>query len=79
MSVSIKTQNKKGENPKFKSNLGYASIFLNGLSNNMIIVDSYEGQGETYQERKEALITIQIEGKLLFEGTFKNLKKILEK
>ena len=78
MSLSVKTQGIKGTEPKYKSNLGYVSIFKDGLSQNMISIDNYEGFGDSYKKREDPEINIQIDGKIMFTGTFEELKKKLQ-
>lgn len=44
---------------------------------NSILVDAYQGQGNTYSERKEELIEIRFSDGTQWTGTFKQLKKQL--
>lgn len=73
--LAIKTQNRRGNEPKYKENLGFASIFLH--SNNWISIDLFEGFGDSYRERKIEEVTITDNGKTVFKGSFKELIKIL--
>lgn len=75
MELAVKTQNKRGNTPLFKENLGYVSTFID--SNNVISVDNYTGIGETYKKREDAEIIVQSEGVISFKGTFKELENEL--
>ena len=47
--------------------------------NNSIMVDAYQGQGETYSERKEEEIQILFSDGTQWTGTFKRLNERLSK
>lgn len=67
MNISIKTQNKKGNAPKYQENLGYVTTFLRH-SEDRIVVDDYEGTGESYKKRETSEISIYDNGELIFQG-----------
>lgn len=71
--INLKTQNKKGNEFNYKEDLGYISTFIEGKSNGHISVDAFTGQGDTYQRREDAQISIFYGGKLEFEGTLTEL------
>lgn len=74
--LTIKTQNKAGNEPKYKENLGFASIFLH--SQDWISIDLFEGFGDTYRQRETEEITISDNGNIVFKGNFTELVKILK-
>jgi hypothetical protein len=74
--LSLKTQNTRGGNPLWKERLGYTANFLDG-EGNIIICDTYEGQGKQRKERKVVNIELYRKGKLIFEGTFNQLANII--
>lgn len=74
--LQVKTQNKRGGAPQFKENLGYATVFLD--DDNKIIVDNYEGFGETYKRAKETNVTIILNGNPVFNGSLDKLEEKLK-
>ena len=74
-SLLLKTQNKKGNEPQFKENLGFASVFLN--NNVMVSIDLFEGHGNNCKRLDQPKIQIAIDGKNLFVGNQQELKKLL--
>ena len=76
--LGVKIQGVRGGNPQYKEKVGYVTTFFPN-NNNRISVDNFEGYGTHYKQREEALITIQIEGDLLFEGTKQELAEKLKK
>ena len=76
--LAVKTQNKKGNELKYKENLGYVTTFIRH-SNDYIVVDDFEGAGETYKQRELTEIRVYHNGTLIFEGNkydfFEQLKK----
>lgn len=66
--LSIKTQNKSGNAPQFKENIGYVTAFLRH-SEDRIVIDDFEGEGVTYKQRECTEIKIVENGKTLFQGT----------
>lgn len=75
--LSIKTQGKRGGNPTYKENIGYSNNFL-GHPEDSILIDSYEGQGNSYKKRETLLIEIRHNGNLLFSGDKYELYEILK-
>ena len=69
--LNIKTQGKKGGNPQYKEDIGYASLFLH--SQDYISVDMFEGYGENYKKREQEEIIIVIFGEEIFRGTRQEL------
>ena len=65
--LNIKTQNKKGNNPKYKEDISFAALFLH--NQDVISIDVFE------QEE----IKIIIFGEELFTGTRQELYEILSK
>ena len=51
MDLTAKTQNKRGGTPQHKENLGYVNTFID--SDNYILVDNYEGFGDTYKRSEK--------------------------
>ena len=76
--LSIKTQGVKGGNPQYKERLGYASTFVDN-SENVIIVDGFDGVGENYQERVNSKITFQKGNRMIQFDSFDDLFNLLEK
>ena len=70
------TQNEKGNCSQHKEGLSFVKTFLRH-PNDSIGVDSFEGQGESYREREQALITFLMNGETIFTGTKYELKKLL--
>lgn len=77
--LSIETQNLKGNEPKHKKNLGFVSVSLRH-SEDKIVVDDFQGSGESYKQRELSEIRVYNNGELIFEGDkydfFEQLKKI---
>ena len=71
--INLKTQNKKGNEPKYNEDLGYISTFIEGKSNGHISVDAFYGHGENYNRRHDAEINISYGGKIEFTGTLTEL------
>jgi hypothetical protein len=74
--IHLETQGIKGGNTKTQK-VGYVVIGLRSLTD-IITVDDFEGQGESYKQRKEQKIEIVENGKLLFSGNKKELFDILK-
>ena len=76
--LAVKTQNKKGNTPQYKENLGFIATFLRH-DEDIIIVDDFQGVGENYKQRELTEIRVYQNGKLIFEGDkydfFNQLKK----
>ena len=76
--LAVKTQNKKGNTPQYKENLGYVTTFLRD-DKDYIIVDDFQGSGENYKQRELTEIRVYHNGTLIFEGNkydfFEQLKK----
>ena len=76
--LSVKIQNKKGNEPKHKKNLGFVSVSLRHLED-FIVVDDFQGLGENYRQRELTEIRVYQNGELIFEGDkydfFEQLKK----
>ena len=76
--LAVKTQNKKGKTAQYKENLGFVTTFIRH-SEDYIIVDDFEGAGETYKQRELTEIRVYHNGTLIFEGNkydfFEQLKK----
>lgn len=73
-SMLVSTTGVKGGKPK-ASRQGRALIET--FDENVIIVDSYQGQGNDYQERTEEEIIIIFPDRKRWTGTFKQLKEKL--
>ncbi|REC60501.1 hypothetical protein DRF65_20780 [Chryseobacterium pennae] len=74
--LAIKTQNKAGNEPKYKENLGLVSIFIN--SEAWISIDLFEGFGDSYKQREIEEIVISDNGNIVFKGSFGELIQILK-
>ncbi|MBT2621245.1 hypothetical protein [Chryseobacterium sp. ISL-6] len=74
--LAIKTQNRAGSEPKYKENLGFASIFLH--PQDWISIDLFEGFGDSYRQRETEEITISDNGNIVFKGSFRELIQILK-
>ncbi len=74
--LAIKTQNTKGNEPKYTENLGYVTTFLRH-SGDKITVDDFEGQGDSYKQREFTKIEIVNNGETLFSGDKYELFEIL--
>lgn len=69
--LAVKTQNKRGNEPKYQENLGKVTIFTH--PDDFIDVDMFEGFGDSYKQREQDNITITHNGKKYFEGSFLEL------
>jgi len=76
--ISVKTQGVKGGNPQYKEKVGYVNTFLRH-SEDYILVDDFEGFGNSYRKRELTNIQIVQNGATLFEGNKYELFKILNK
>ena len=76
--LSIETQNLKGNELKYKKELGFVSVSLRHLEDK-IVVDDFQGLGENYKQRELTEIRVYQNGELIFEGDkydfFEQLKK----
>ena len=76
--LAVKTQNKKGNAPQYKENLGFVTTFIRH-SEDYIVVDDFEGVGENYKQRELTEIRVYENGVLIFSGSkyklFEQLKK----
>jgi hypothetical protein len=70
----LETRGIKGGNPKTTEKNGSV---LAVFGNQRIYIDNFEGRGDSYKQRETLLIEITEEGKLLFSGTFEELKSKL--
>jgi hypothetical protein len=77
MTISIITENEKASNSKYIELLSKTTIFLRH-DKDQIIVDSFEGQGNSYKKREQALITFVMNEEIIFEGTKYELMEILK-
>ena len=77
--LSIETQNLKGNELKYKKNLGFVSVSLKHLEDK-IVVDDFQGSGGSYKQREMTEIRIYNNGELIFKGDkydlFEQLRKI---
>ena len=73
--LKLKYQGIKGGEPIWKNRVGYISAFFNNIK---IIIDNYQGFGNSYKKREEPIIDIQEDGKMIFSGTIKELKDKLK-
>lgn len=77
--INLKTQGVRGGSPSWSENKGYVAVFIDDTQNrDHIIVDSFEGIGENYKRREQALISIDIYG-VTWEGTKDELKEMILK
>ena len=74
--INLKTQNKRGNEPNYKEDLGYITTFIEGKHNASISIDMFDGQGETYKRRETPIISIFYGGLKAFEG---NTAELIEK
>ena len=70
--IAIKTQNSKAGTPLYKEKLGYSVTFI-GHSEDRIVVDAFEGQGNSYKKREVMNIEIYDNGNLVFKGDKREL------
>ena len=75
----VRTQNKKGNEPNFKHNVGRVDILIDDSVSGYIAIDSFEGQGDSYKQRESSEIVICANGFEEFRGTLKELVAILNK
>ena len=75
----VRTQNKKGNEPKLKDNVGRVDILIDDSAYINISIDSFEGQGDSYKQRESSEIVICANGFEEFRGTLKELVAILNK
>lgn len=75
----VRTQNKKGNEPKWKYNVGGVDILIDEDVDSNISIDSFEGQGDSYKQREFSEIVICYDGFEEFRGTFKELITLLHK
>jgi len=71
--LSVKLNGVKGGVPQWKDNMGYVACFLNDCKKHAIIVDAFQGAGDTYQRRPENEIVISNENGNIFSGTIDEL------
>ena len=69
--LHLETQGVKGSNTKTINSNG--SILVQ-FEKQIIMIDNYEGRGNTYKQREVPLIEIIEDGTNLFSGTFEELK-----
>jgi hypothetical protein len=67
VNLSIKTQNKKGNEPQSKENLGLVVTFLRH-SDDFIVIDDFEGAGDNYKQKELTEIRVYENGEILFQG-----------
>lgn len=75
----VRTQNKKGNEPQLKHNVGRVDILIDDDVSNNISIDAFEGQGDSYKQREFSEIVICYDGFEEFRGTFKELITLLNK
>ncbi|HMY43560.1 MAG TPA: hypothetical protein PLC61_07240 [Chitinophagales bacterium] len=75
-SMLVSTTGVKGGKPKASKQ---GRVHIETLDENVIIVDSYKGQGDTYQERNEEEIIIIFSDETQWKGTFKQLNEQLSR
>lgn len=75
----VRTQNKKGNEPQLKHNVGRVDIFIDDSVFGNISIDSFEGQGDSYKQRESSEIVICANGFEEFRGTLKELVTMLNK
>ena len=75
----VRTQNKKGNEPQLKHNVGRVDILIDDDVCNNISIDSFEGQGDSYKQREFSEIVICANGFEEFRGTLKELITLLNK
>lgn len=70
-------QGKRGGTPQMKDDLGNVTTYIDNTNGskyaNCIVVDAFQGFGETYSRREKSEITIISEGKEVFKGNFNEL------
>lgn len=75
----VRTQNKKGNEPQSKYNVGRVDILIDDSVSRNISIDSFEGQGDSYKQRESSEIVICSNGFEEFRGTLKELIALLNK
>jgi len=75
----VRTQNKKGNEPNLKHNVGRVDILIDDSVSNNISIDAFEGQGDSYKQRESSEIVICANGFEEFRGTLKELVALLNK
>ena len=75
----VRTQNKKGNSPDLKHNVGRVDILIDDSVSTNISIDSFEGQGDSYKQRESSEIVICADGVEEFRGTLKELVALLNK
>ena len=75
----VRTQNKKGNEPKLKDNVGRVDILIDDDVAINISIDSFYGQGDSYKQRESSEIVICYDGFEEFRGTLKELVALLNK
>lgn len=75
--ISLKTQGIRGGAATYKEKVGYVTTFLKHLEDR-IVIDDFEGFGNTYKQRELTNIEVYNNGKLLFSGDKYELFNILE-
>ena len=75
----VRTQNKKGNSPDLKHNVGRVDILIDDSVSTNISIDSFEGQGDSYKQRESSEIVICANGFEEFRGTLKELVALLNK
>ena len=77
--LSAKIQNKKGNEPNLKYNVGRVDILIDDAESGNISIDSFKGQGDSYKQRESSEIVICYDGFEEFRGTLKELVALLNK
>lgn len=72
----VSTTGVKGGKPNTSKQ---GKVYIETLDENVLIIDSYQGQGNNYKERTEEEIQILFNDGTQWTGTFKQLKKQLSK
>ena len=75
--LDLKIEGQQGAFSTWQDNKGKVVAFVN-KSEGFITVDAFIGQGETYKQRDEVLITIGNVGNRVWEGTFKQLLHLIK-
>ena len=73
--LSLAVQGVKGGNIKEYPKVGFTCNFVG--NNNKIAFDAFEGYGDTYRRREETQIRVINGDKVIFQGTFDELAKII--
>jgi hypothetical protein len=75
--VGVKIQGVKGGDPAYRDNVGYVSTFVGG-DGNRVVIDAFEGYGESYKRRETPIVELYRNGNLVFSGSYKDLSCIIE-